>query len=41
MTLVLAVVIICCVVKATAICTHGKTTGPQPECMATTSLLVC
>ena len=41
MTLVLAVVIIRCVVKATAICTHGKTMVPQPECMATTSLLVC
>ena len=41
MTLGLAVVVIRCVVKATAICTHGRTTGPQPKCMATTSLLVC
>ena len=41
MTLVLAVVIIGGLIRATAICTHGRTTGPQPECMATTSLLVC
>ena len=41
MTLVLTPVVIACVIRAAAIRTHGRTTGPQPECMATTSLLVC